>query len=60
MFKIISQCEFKGEISDVTIEIKQQIEKEYRDLSSQGFRVLGVAYKILTVNPHIQQSTRIP
>lgn len=43
--KIISQYEIAGEIQSLTPEFRTKIERQYRDLSSQGFRVLGVAYK---------------
>ena len=43
--KVISHYEFDGEIHDLTSEIRSKIERRYRDLSSQGFRVLGVSYR---------------
>ena len=46
--KVITRFELGGEIGDALPEIKIKIDKEYRDLSAQGFRVLGVCYKNLS------------
>lgn len=43
--KIISRYEVGGEITNLTAAARNKIEKQYRDLSSQGFRVLGVCYR---------------
>jgi Mg2+-importing ATPase len=43
--KVISHYEYKGEIYDLTSEVINKIERKYRDLSSQGFRVLSVSYR---------------
>ena len=43
--KVISHYELDGEIYDLTSETRSKIERKYRDLSSQGFRVLGVSYR---------------
>ncbi|MDO8577882.1 MAG: magnesium-translocating P-type ATPase [Dehalococcoidales bacterium] len=43
--KIISRYELGGEITGLTGAARNKIEKQYRDLSSQGFRVLGVCYR---------------
>jgi len=43
--KVCSYCELKGRIFDLTGESEKKIEKKYYDLSSEGFRVLGVSYK---------------
>jgi Mg2+-importing ATPase len=43
--KVISHYELDGEIHDLTSEAGNKIEWKYRDLSSQGFRVLGVSYR---------------
>jgi Mg2+-importing ATPase len=43
--KVISRYELDGEIYDLTSEARSKIERKYRDLSSQGFRVLGVSYR---------------
>jgi Mg2+-importing ATPase len=45
IFKVCSYCELKGKTFDLTNEFQRKIEKEYYDLSSAGFRVLGVSYK---------------
>jgi Mg2+-importing ATPase len=42
--KVVSQYEYRGAVADLTPEIRRKIDREYRDLSSQGFRVLGVCY----------------
>jgi len=43
--RVISHYEFDGEIHDLTNEVRSNIERKYYDLSSQGFRVLGVSYR---------------
>jgi Mg2+-importing ATPase len=43
--KVISHYELDGGIYDLTSEARSKIERRYRDLSSQGFRVLGVSYR---------------
>jgi Mg2+-importing ATPase len=47
--KIVSQYELGGEFHALTDEVKKTIEREYRNLSTQGFRVLGVAYRKVEV-----------
>jgi len=42
--KIISHYEVKGQTLELTDDIKSKIEQRYNDLSSQGYRVLSVAY----------------
>jgi len=42
---VISQYELGGGIYDLTNDARRKIEREYRELSLQGFRVLGVAYR---------------
>jgi len=49
--KIVSQYELGGEVHALTDEAKKTIESEYRNLSTQGFRVLGVAYRKVEVKP---------
>ena len=49
--KVISHYEFDGKIYELTSEARKKIEREYRDLSSQGFRVLGVAYRKVESKP---------
>jgi Mg2+-importing ATPase len=44
IFKIISFYELDGEILDLTDEAKNKMQRRLRDLSSQGYRVLAVAY----------------
>jgi len=43
--KVISHYELDGKIYDLTSESRSKIERKYRDLSSQGFRVLGISYR---------------
>lgn len=45
--KVCSYYELSGIVADLTEEIHKKIEQKYYDLSSEGFRVLGVAYKKL-------------
>ncbi len=42
--KIVSHYELSGQIFDLTDDVRSKIEWGYRDLSSQGYRVLGVSY----------------
>ena len=48
IFKVITHYELNEQISDLTDDIKSKIDREYRDLSSQGYRVLGVCYSRVT------------
>jgi Mg2+-importing ATPase len=48
IIKLVSQCEIGGEVREMSVDNRKLIEKEHRDLSNQGFRVLGVAYKKVT------------
>jgi P-type Mg2+ transporter len=43
VFKIISRYELNDTLFDLTDEARKKIEKEFQELSSLGFRVLGVA-----------------
>jgi Mg2+-importing ATPase len=45
ILRVCSYCESSEGIFDITNEFHKQIEKEYYDLSTQGFRVLAVSYK---------------
>jgi Mg2+-importing ATPase len=47
IIKVCSYCEVGGVITDLTEESRKRIEQKYYDLSSEGFRVLGVSYKKL-------------
>jgi P-type Mg2+ transporter len=47
IFKVSSYCEIDGVHYDFTDELRKRAEQKYYDLSSEGFRVLGVAYKKL-------------
>jgi len=42
-----SSCEFGGGVVELTEVMRNRIEQKYYDLSSEGFRVLGVSYKIV-------------
>jgi Mg2+-importing ATPase len=45
--KICSHYEIGEVIADITDEVHRKIEQKYLELSAEGFRVLGVAYKRL-------------
>jgi Mg2+-importing ATPase len=45
IFKVCSQYELEDKTFDVISESLRKIEQRYYDLSSKGFRVLGVSYK---------------
>jgi len=47
IFKVCSFYELAGLIYDITEESRKKIEQKYYDLSSEGFRVLGVSYRKL-------------
>jgi P-type Mg2+ transporter len=47
ILKVSSFCEIGGFMADLTEETRKKAEHKYLDLSSEGFRVLGVAYKKL-------------
>jgi Mg2+-importing ATPase len=47
ILKVCSFCETSGLMTDFTEETRKRAEQKYFDLSSEGFRVLGVAYKKL-------------
>ncbi|HLE74502.1 MAG TPA: magnesium-translocating P-type ATPase [Candidatus Bathyarchaeia archaeon] len=47
VIRVCSYCEVGGIIADLTEEFRKRIEQKYYDLSSEGFRVLGVSYKAL-------------
>ena len=49
--KVVSQYEFDGGVHELTNEARKKIEHQYHDLSSQGFRVLGVAYRKVEDKP---------
>ena len=43
--KVCSYCELEDTVIDLTDRLRKRIEQKYYDLSSEGFRVLGVGYK---------------
>jgi len=45
VMKICSYCELDDRVFDLTSVLHKRIEQKYYDLSSEGFRVLGVSYK---------------
>jgi P-type Mg2+ transporter len=47
VLKVCSFVEIGGLAADLTEEVRKRAEQKYFDLSSEGFRVLGVAYKKL-------------
>ena len=48
IFRVCTMAELRGQIVPMTSDIRKRIEEIYYDLSLQGFRVLGVAYKPVT------------
>ena len=50
IFKIASSCEIGGKILELTDELKGKMERRLNDLSSQGYRVIGVSYSKVTAN----------
>ena len=48
--EVISQYELNGEVHEITADVRERIGQKYRDLSSQGFRVLGVCYRKMKEN----------
>jgi Mg2+-importing ATPase len=48
IFRVCTQAELRGQIVVLKSDLRKRIEEIYYDLSLQGFRVLGVAYKPLT------------
>jgi len=48
IFRVCTQAELRGQIVMLKSELRKRVEEIYYDLSLQGFRVLGVAYKPLT------------
>lgn len=45
IIKVCSYCELADKKLDLTNELQRKIEQKYYDLSSEGFRVLGVSYR---------------
>jgi P-type Mg2+ transporter len=43
--KVVSKYEFDGTIHPIDSDVKIKIDRKYRELSSQGLRVLGVSYR---------------
>jgi Mg2+-importing ATPase len=48
---VVSHYELDGAVNDLTSETRSKIEREYHELSSQGFRVLGVSYRRVVSKP---------
>ena len=47
IIKVCNYCEIGGLTADFTEELHKKAEQKYLDLSSEGFRVLGVSYRKL-------------
>jgi len=45
IIKVCSYYEFDEKMFDIAAEIQRKIEQKYYELSSEGFRVLGISYK---------------
>ena len=48
ILKVCTRYETNSEVFDCTKELLERTMQKYRELSSQGFRVLGVSYKDIT------------
>jgi Mg2+-importing ATPase len=48
ILKVCSGYEFQGQKYDLDEESEARIQKQFNDLSSEGFRALGVAYKYVS------------
>ncbi len=48
IFRVCTQAEVRGQVVVPNSELRKRVEGMYYDLSLQGFRVLGVAFKALT------------
>ncbi len=53
IFKVSEYCEIDGLVYDISDELRKKIEQKYFDLSSEGLRVLGVAYKKLKIEKSV-------
>lgn len=47
ILKVCSYCELEGVVFDISNGTRKKIEQKYLDLSAEGLRVLGVAFKKL-------------
>ncbi|MDO8567841.1 MAG: magnesium-translocating P-type ATPase [Dehalococcoidales bacterium] len=47
VLKVVSHYELDGRVLDMTPDVRSRIDRKHRDLGLQGFRVLGVAYRIV-------------
>ncbi|MDD5147904.1 MAG: magnesium-translocating P-type ATPase [Candidatus ainarchaeum sp.] len=55
IFKSCSKYELNGKISGINSRIMKKIQEEYRQLSSEGFMVLGLAYKQTEEIKHVYE-----
>lgn len=46
--KASSHFEFEGMIAELTSDMRKELERKYYELSSDGFRVVGISYKEVT------------
>ena len=53
ILKVSDYFELDGLVNDISDETRKKIEQKYFDLSSEGLRVLGVAYKKLKVEKNV-------
>ena len=49
--RVVSDYEIDGRVSVLTPEIKTKMERKYREISYQGFRVLAIAYRKVESKP---------
>ncbi len=51
MARVVTDYELNGSVSALTPEMRTTLDRRYRDLSYQGFRVLAVAYRTVESKP---------
>jgi P-type Mg2+ transporter len=49
VLRVCTRCETGGKISDLNHDMRDGIDQRFQQLSSDGFRVLGVAYKAVGI-----------
>jgi Mg2+-importing ATPase len=52
VIRVCSHLDHENEVLDLTVEQEKKIEDDYSKLSSQGFRVLGVSYRLVEEKPN--------
>jgi len=49
ILKVCSACEVQKQVDNLTGDLRRKIQRKFNDLSADGFRALGVAYKRIPV-----------